>query len=489
MEKDPIINATIEKLTFPPSAQAVLREIDFTVNQGDFIAVTGEAASGKSMLLHAITGAAVKFYDGVLEGSIRILGDDVAELPLSKVCRSVGFMLQEPQNQIVSVTVEEEVAFGPANLCCSHREIKERTAEALSFVGLSGMEKRSTMALSGGQAQRLVLAGILALKTPILLLDQPGAELDPAGKRELYHHIRRLNREQGVTVLLIPDSGVDIPAYANRIFQLKNGSLTEHSPESYAPLRPILPQRRPRPEERERVVSLRDIAYTYKNGQLGCEGIHADIFGGEFVSIMGENGSGKTTLLKLIEGLLTPCCGEIHVFGETITKKSAAKIRQSIGFLFQNPDLQIFASSVREEVAFGIKGISLPDGEREERIDSVLSAVGLKEYAQCHPQKLSRSQRQKLAFASALIHRPRLIIADEPTAGLGEADGITLMELLADFCAKGGTVLLVTHDFTLAEAYSHRVLLLDAHHLIGDYSGEELSTAAPALFREGKVIQ
>lgn len=489
MEKDPIIQADIKKLTFPPSAQAVLREIDFTVHRGDFIAVTGEAASGKSMLLHAITGAAVKFYDGVLEGSIRILGEDVAELPLSKVCRSVGFMLQEPQNQIVSVTVEEEVAFGPANLCCSRREIKERTAEALSFVGLRGMEQRSTTALSGGQAQRLVLAGILALKTPILLLDQPGAELDPAGKRELYHHIRRLNREQGVTVLLIPDSGVEIPAYANRIFQLKNGSLTEPSPESYAPLRPILPQRRPRPKEGERVISLRDVAYTYKNGQLGCEGIHADIFSGEFVSIMGENGSGKTTLLKLIEGLLTPCCGEIRVFGEAITKKSAAKIRRSIGFLFQNPDLQIFASSVREEVAFGLKGLSLAEEEREERIDSVLSAVGLKDYAQSHPQKLSRSQRQKLAFASALIHRPRLIIADEPTAGLGEADGITLMELLADFCAQGGTVLLVTHDFALAEAYSHRVLLLDAHHLIGDYPGEKLSTAAPALLREGKVIQ
>ncbi len=165
------------ELTFPPSEQAGLRDINFTVNAGDFIAVVGEPAGGKSILLHGITGAAVKFYNGVLDGKVCVFDRDMAEVPLPEVCDFLGFMFQEPQNQIVSISVAEEVGFGIANRGCSRQEIRERTAEALSYVGLTGLEDRATYSLSGGQAQRLVLASILAMKTPILLLDQPGAEL------------------------------------------------------------------------------------------------------------------------------------------------------------------------------------------------------------------------------------------------------------------------------------------------------------------------
>lgn len=481
------MKVTIDQLTFPPENHAVLRQINFTVNRGDFIAVTGKAASGKSLLLHAITGAAVKFYNGSMEGNIRIFGEDTTEIPLPQICRSVGFMFQEPQNQITAVSVEDEVGFGPANLGCSREEIQKRTAEALRLVGLSGMEQRSTASLSGGQAQRLVLAGILALKTPILLLDQPGAELDPAGKRELYHHIRRLNREQGITVLMVPDNNVDIPSYANRILEVNNGTITERSPAALIkkdifPKEPTI-----RPSE-ESVISLRNVTYLYKGGQVGCENIHAEIHRGDFISVIGKNGSGKTTLLKLIEGLLLPSRGDICVFGESMTKKGVAKVRRNIGFLFQNPDLQIFASSVKEEVAFALKGHGLSEEEKKQRIHSALSTVGLEHHKECHPQTLSRSQRQKLAFASALIHHPKLIIADEPTAGLGEEDSLVLMELLSDFCGRGGTVLLVTHDLPLAKAYSRRILQMDNHHLIGDYNRPDFADIHAETIMEGELI-
>lgn len=487
MKNDTIMKVTIEQLTFPPEDHALLRQIDFTVNRGDFIAVMGKAASGKSLLLHAITGAAVKFYNGCMEGSISIFGEDTATIPLPQICRSVGFMFQEPQNQITAVSVEDEVGFGSANLGCSREEIKKRTAEALGLVGLNGMEKRSTTSLSGGQAQRLVLAGILALKAPILLLDQPGAELDPAGKRELYHHIHRLNREQGITVLMVPDNGIDIPAYANRALEINNGTITERSPADF--IKKDIPKKEQiiHPTG-ESVISLRNVTYIYKGGQVGCENVHAEIQRGDFVSVIGKNGSGKTTLLKLIEGLLLPSRGNIYVFGERMTKKSAARVRQNIGFLFQNPDLQIFASSVKEEVAFALKGHSLSEEEQEQQIRSVLASVGLEHHEKSHPQTLSRSQRQKLAFASALIHHPQLIIADEPTAGLSEEDSLMLMELLSDFCARGGTVLLVTHDFPLAKAYSRRILQMDNHHLIGDYNCTDFVNIHTEIITEGELI-
>lgn len=171
-----------------------------------------------------------------------------------------------------------------------------------------------------------------------------------------------------------------------------------------------------------------------------------------------------------------------------MTKKSAARVRQNIGFLFQNPDLQIFASSVKEEVAFALKGHSLSEEEQEQQIRSVLASVGLEHHEKSHPQTLSRSQRQKLAFASALIHHPQLIIADEPTAGLSEEDSLMLMELLSDFCARGGTVLLVTHDFPLAKAYSRRILQMDNHHLIGDYNCTDFVNIHTEIITEGELI-
>lgn len=482
---DIVMDVKIDRLTFPPSEQAVLRDIDFTVNAGDFIAVVGEPAGGKSILLHGITGAAVKFYNGVLDGKVCVFERDMAEVPLPEVCDFLGFMFQEPQNQIVSISVAEEVGFGIANRGCSRQEIRERTAEALSYVGLTGLEDRATYSLSGGQAQRLVLASILAMKTPILLLDQPGAELDFAGKRELYQHIRRLNREQGITVMMVMDNGIDLTSYANRVFEMKEGRLTEHSPSSYTPHWQY-PERIP-PEicRDEKIVAVEDVSFSYKGNNVGCSSINAAIYRGEFISLMGKNGSGKTTLIKLIEGLLLPDSGEISVLGHKMTKKTAAEIRRNIGFLFQNPDFQIFSSSVYEEVAFGLRGSSLSEEEKNHRVEEILEMVGLKVLKDIHPQTLSRSQRQKLAFASALVHRPRLLIADEPTAGLSETDSIALMDLLGDFALNGGTVLLVTHDPVLAKIYSDRILVLADHHLVGDYKRERFSEITEEMLLGG----
>jgi energy-coupling factor transport system ATP-binding protein len=479
------LELNIRTLTFLDREEAVLKDINFSVKKGECLVLTGGSAAGKSLLLHTMTGAAMKYEGGVLDGSVYLMGKNINEIPLSAVCEELGYMFQEPQNQIVSVTVGEEVAFGLSNMGCSREEIAKRSREALSFTGLTGLEQRKTMSLSGGQAQRLVFAGVLALKAPILILDQPAAELDRKGKLELYALIQKIHRE-GVTVILAADNGVDITAFADRVIEMEEGTIKrEYKGTDHIPFRRHETQRIPDIQKKETVLSVTDVSYAYQGNVIGCEDISFQVNRGDFTAIMGVNGSGKTTLLKLMEGLLFPDCGKITVFGQEMTKKTAFSLRSKIGFLFQNPDLQIFADTVKEEVAFALRNRPLNEAEKKTKIKTLLDQVGLAAYENCHPQRLSRSQRQKLAAASALVHDPEIVIADEPTAGLNEEDGRLIMDLLASFRAKGGTVILVSHDPEWVLSYADHIMLLDSHHLVGQYVQADFTDIATLLLNGG----
>lgn len=477
------ITLKLHTVSFPDEVNPLLKDINLTVNKGDFIILTGEPGSGKSMLLHTITGAAEKYHGAEVNGTVTLRGIDRKTIPLPQICKYIGCMFQEPANQIVGMTVKEEVSFGTANICCTKKEIARRSKEALNYVGLTGMEQRSTQNLSGGEAQRLALASILALKAPILLLDQPGAELDPKGKAELYRHIHRLNREQKITVLLIPDENIDFSAMANRRWEISNSTVNEL---------PVQLQKRESPfpapdythcRSGETVLAMNHVSYRYPADTEGCTDISLEVNAGEFIALTGENGAGKSTILKLAEGLLKPQAGTITVFGETYQKKNTAALRRKIGFLFQNPDLQLFSDSVEAELAFGLKNTGLAPDEKEKRISDLLQDLGLTEFRNLHPQRLSRSASQKLALGTALIHQPKLIIADEPTAGLNGNDSEELMTLLSKQCKKGNAVLLVTHDLELARKYAQRLIRIKNHRLQAD------TDKAVSAFQEDFSVQ
>jgi len=480
---EPAVQLKIESLAFPPETKKVLKDIDLTINQGDFIAITGEAASGKSMLLHSITGAAPQFFNGQLNGTIKVMGQNIHEIPLAKMCDYIGYMMQEPQNQIVNITAAEEVAFGIANMELPWEEIKNRVKKTLQFVGLEGFEQRNTDGLSGGQAQRVVLASVLAMETPILVLDQPTAELDGKGKQDLYSHIAYLNREKGVTVIMVMDRACDILPYTNRILIMAEGAIKEEcSPDDY--LERLNKKTSPAKNitaTDKKIIEVKDLTFTYKGDFKGCEKIDLAINHGDFIGLIGLNGSGKTTLLKLMEGLLVPDAGAIQIFGKPLTKRNFATIRSQIGFLFQNPDLQIFSNTVKDEVAFILRTRKLPRGEFEEKVNGILTEVGLLAYADIHPHRLSRCQRQKLAIASVLVGDPEIIMADEPTSGLDEEQSVVIMELLSAFQQQGKTVILVTHDLGLAKQYANRIVAMHKHRLALDIPAQEIGSYEKTL--------
>ncbi len=488
----PAVHIQIESLTFPPENDVVLHDIDLTVERGDFVAITGPVASGKSVLLHCITGAIPKFNEGKLCGKVSVMGQDIAEIPLPKMSDYLGYMMQEPQNQVVSVDVYEDIAFGMGNQNVPREEMDRKIHELLDFVGLSGMESRKTEELSGGQAQRVVLAGVLALDAPILILDQPTAELDPQGRRDLYRHLAYLNKEKGVTVIMVMDRTEEVMACANRVLFMENGTVAkEYAPEEFMVLQKKIHGSNHTVPSRtgEVVVQVSGAGYTYKGGFVGCEPLDLTIRQGEFVSVIGLNGSGKTTLMKMLEGLLVPTVGTVELFGQKVTKKNINELRKRIGFLFQNPDFQIFASTVAEEVAFTLKLRKIPEDKIKAKVEAALSQSGLLPYLQEHPQKLSRGQRQMLALASVLVGEPDIIIADEPTSGLDEAQSYMIMDALSDLVKQGKTVLLVTHDLSMARQYAHRIVSMHRHEIVLDIPGTEMMNHRETLERIGLMFQ
>lgn len=479
-----IANIKIEKLVFPQEEKPALRNIDFEIKQGDFIVITGGVASGKSILMHTITGAIPHYHNAELTGKVTIMGQDIKDMPLNRMSDYVGYMMQEPQNQIISLDVYEDVAFGLGNLEIPLQQIDQKVKTTLEFVGLSGYESRQTASLSGGQAQRVVLAGVLALDAPILILDQPTAELDAHGRYELYKRLGQLNITQNLTIVLVMDRIEEVLNYANRVFYMRGGEIVkQYSPEDYykeqiecrlGRLNYNTSFRSDHSKSKSIIAEVTNVSYQYKNDLLGCEDINLEIYKGDFLAIIGLNGSGKSTLAKLLIGLIKPTKGEIKVFNQTLHKENLTKTRTQVGFLFQNPDYQIFASTVEEEVGFSLKLRDEQSEVIEQKIDESLQFVGLLDYKKMHPHRLSRGQRQLLALASILVSDPEFIIADEPTSGLDETQGYMIMNKLFDLSKQGKTILLITHDLNMAKDYSNRLVALHNHRLQLDISTRDL---------------
>ena len=492
----PIIQLDIKALTFPDESKPALKNIKLNINEGEFIAITGGAAAGKSVLLHAITSAAPKFYPCALSGTVKVADQEVSNIPLCQMADYLGYMMQEPQNQMVNRRVTDELAFGVANLNLSQDEIASRVNAVMDFLGIRAFSDRMTDALSGGQAQKVVLGSILAMKTPILLLDQPTAELDPKTSSELYRHLGQLNREKKVTTLVVMDKSGAVLKDADRVLVMEAGTVKDFLPvaeyqEKYGCRNN---KRRAEPlqvDERSDVIKLSGASHRYKGGIIGCQPLDFSLKKGDFTAVIGQNGSGKSTMLKLIEGLVKPSSGAVELFGTPVTRKNVGELRRRIGFLFQNPDDQIFCSSVKDEISYVLKNKNsskdsdkkLSQQEQEQKIQETLTLIGLEGLEEMHPQRLSRGQRQLLALGSVVINDPELIIADEPTSGLNGAQSQVVMEKLARLSAQGVTILLVTHDLTEARDFANRIVVMHNHQLALEFAAAKMDDYKNDLVR------
>ena len=456
------VSVRLNTFKFGADEPEVLRNINLDIERGEFVLLRGASSSGKSVLLKLMAGIVQKNEGAEFSGTVEHFGEDISQKRLCELCDNAGFMMQEPQNQMLMQKVSREIAFGPENKRIPYEDIRCSVVANAKYLGIENLLDRNTNRLSGGQAQRVVLAGILAMDCSVLFLDQPAAELDPEGAKELYAYLGKLNSEKNVTVIMVPDKLKYELEYATRVITMENGSVVldekngfeKYGIKEFEPL--VLAD-----IYDEEILSVSNLNFTYKNGVNALSNINFSVNKGEFVSITGKNGSGKSTLLKLTEGLLSPDSGNIKLFGTRAEKKNYSLIRQRLGYIMQDPDFQIFNSTVYDEVAFSLRAGKKADEEIKAKTEEVLRFVDLWEYRSRHPQTLSRAQRQMLAIASTLVNDAELIIADEPTSGLDAEHAVNVAQKLYNLTLQGKTVIMVTHDEEIAEHFSTKVIRLN----------------------------
>jgi cobalt transport protein ATP-binding subunit len=501
--------------TYHDADRPALRAISFTQNAGEMIGVMGASGAGKSTLAKCLNRIIPEFEDGDFHGAIRIAGESIEHLRVCDLAPKVGMVFQDFESQLFSTNVAHEVAFAMEQVGMDRAEMVRRIKPALEAVGLRGFEHRDPMSLSGGEKQRLAIASVLALRPSVIVLDEPTTDLDPEGRAEVFELIKKL-RAQGLSLIVIEHESEELRA-ADRIVVLREGEIATEGPPSEVfartelltacGVRPpglghalellgidaqpksveqayevivraypsivattydsIARSRAPeQPQAADNAivgpafVGIENVSYSYGGGPRVLDSIDLKVGAGEFLAIVGQNGSGKTTLAKHIVGLLQPATGRITIDGKDRSMMRPAETAREVAYVFQNPDHQIFAATVEDEVAFGPRNFGLPADEIKRRCDEALEAVGLQNERQSDPFLLSKGERQRLAVASVLVLRPRMLILDEPTTGLDYREQLRMMALVRDLNRAGIAIVIITHTPWLVAEYARRVVLM-----------------------------
>ncbi len=537
----PEIVAYLDKVSYiyPRSELPALRDISLELRKGEFFGLIGPTGAGKTTLCLAFNGIVPQFYGGRFFGKALVAGLDTVEHPISTLARHVGMVFEDPETQLTAISVENEIAFALENLCVPRGEIRERISHALTAVRLEGMEKKHPHELSGGQKQRLAIAAALAVQPDLLVLDEPTSQLDPLGTREIFALLRDLNRQLGITIVMASHASEEMAEYADRVallaegevvaldtpehlygqvdllqrhglrppqvaltFSLLNGRGPHADPipvtleQGLSRLR-ALPASTPAPDPEvplppcsgtgQPLFSTRHLSHRYADGTEALSNVTLDIHAGEYVLIAGHNGAGKSTLVKHFLNLLHPTSGEVRVGGSSIEHLPVSGLAQHIGYVAQNPDNQIFTSTVWDEVAFALRSLGYPAAEVASRVAACLSALNLLEKRSAHPLSLPKGERVRLIVAAVLALKPEALIFDEPTTAQDYRGAQAILDLSKTLHAEGKTVVVITHQLYLMPPYAERMIVMGEGKVLLDaplrqaYQASETLRAASLL--------
>ncbi len=515
---------------YKKATRPVFHGLNLTVRHGERVAILGPSEAGKSTLALCLQGLIPRMIKGEFRGEILVNQVLTAAIRPRQLAGRVGILLQDFEAQIFSTRVDQEVAFGPENLGLPRDQLRRRVQESLALIGLAGFEDRDPATLSGGQRQLLALAAVLAPAPKLLVLDEPTTDLDPLRVEELLASLDRLSQTRDLTLILLGED-LRLARLASRTVLLAGGKILADGPpeiilrevellrrlglsppelpalfhdlgqmdlplsleaavdqaralgwdRSASPVTGSAPESggggRPphgRPSRQSEIMALRRVTFAYPARPPVLKDFSLAFHAGELTAILGPNGSGKTTVLKLLRGLLAPQAGEVwHPPGEDFR----------VGYVFQNPDYQLFAEEVWEEVAFGVRLLGLSPPEVESRVRTALTRVHLLDRARDDPFSLTKGQRQRLAVAGVLALAPQVIILDEPTTGLDHREQQDLLDLVRELHAQGHTVIMVTHSMWAAATYARRLVILADGLVLDDGPPRQVLADAANLAR------
>ena len=495
--------------TYPQCSSPAVRDVSLRLERGEFAVLCGATGSGKSTLLRMLKRELVP--NGEMSGRVTFCGSPLGELSPADSASRIGFVMQRPEQQIVTDKVWHELAFGLENLGVPQDEIARRTAETASYFGIINWYGSDTAELSGGQKQLLNLAAVLVMQPELLILDEPTAQLDPIAASDFIATLRRLNQDFGITILLAEHRLEEVIPVCDRLIIMENGGISANgSP------REVIASLRERPEllcgmpaasrlyaaldgrgecpltvregrdyiasgfrneirslpvpERassgETALEFRDVFFRYeKNSPDVLSGLSLKIMSGELFCILGGNGSGKTTALSAAAGILRPYCGDIRIFGKKQKDyRNRSLYRECLAMLPQDVQTVFLRNTVREEL---------------DEVGADLSALpyDLSHLLDKHPYDLSGGEQQLTALAKVLAAKPKLLLLDEPTKGMDAATKQGIADVLKKLRDSGITVVSVTHDVEFAALCADRCAMFFGGQIVSAGAPEEFFTA------------
>ncbi|GAA1938134.1 ABC transporter ATP-binding protein [Agromyces allii] len=523
MTAAPLISLDAVSIRHDESARPTPDGVSFEVRPGEVVLLLGPSGCGKSTLALALDGLVPHAVPATLEGTVRVAGLDSAEHTVAELSEHVAMVFQDPDAQVVTGTLLDEVCFGPENQLVPAAEVLERAERALKLVGLWERRADNPDVLSGGGRQRLAVACALALAAPVLVLDEPTANLDPAGIDEVYAVLRDLASERDHAIVLVEhnlDAAVDIvdrvivldaagrlvidgpardvlqdraeqllelgvwlPVSTLAALRLRDaGIVLDPLPLSPAELAAALDAVEVLPSPRldadapaaatdgaAPAITVRDCSVRRggRRGPVVVDGVDLDVASGDFLAIVGTNGAGKTTLLQAIAGVIASPKGSVDVLGLDPSRADARTRARQIGFVFQNPEHQFVAHTVAEELELGLRLQGVDDETRRVEVDRMLARFDLTEHRDRHPFLLSGGQKRRLSVGTALVAGAPVLALDEPTFGQDRARASELLDILSGLNAEGTTVLVVTHDLQLVADHATHVAVMRDGRLLG----------------------
>jgi energy-coupling factor transport system ATP-binding protein len=472
-------------------SELALKKVSFSVNPGEVLLIAGSSGCGKTTLMRCINGLIPNAYRGDVEGDITLFGQSVFDMEMSEISQTVGTILQDPERQILGTYVLNDVAFGLESLGMPRDQILSRVDQALDRMGILHLRDRETFGTSGGEKQKIALAGVLAMNPRILLLDEPLASLDPASAHEALQIFRQL-ADEGLTVMIVEHRVEDVLAiHPERVIYMDEGRITYAGDRNgllqavdYTRIKlpaeivmdrarsdpppqfdPILKQD---PQHLDELVKFDQVHFRYDEElPFVLEDINFSISQGDVIAILGHNGSGKTTMVKHALGLLKPTRGEVYLEGKSTRSMTVATAAKSVGYVFQSPTQMLFAPTVAEELAFGPTNLGMAKADIKNNIQWAIETVNLEEELDTPPLALSFGQQKRISIAAVLSMRSRILMMDEPTAGQDYWNYRTFMDAILQMPGFDA-IAFITHDLDLALIYANRIVILYGGRIVAD---------------------
>ena len=496
---------------YDAQAEATLKDISFDIAKGEKVLILGPSGSGKSTLAQCLNGIIPNIHKGQAKGQVRIDGQDIFKQSIYDKSQSVSTVLQDPDGQFIGLTVAEDLAFALENDCADQSEMKDKVALWAERLDLTSLLNHRPQDLSGGQKQRVSLAGVLIDESPILLFDEPLANLDPKSGQETIDLIDKIHKEVGATTIIIehrledvlyrpvdrillvnegelifngsPDellsstllleNGIREPLYVTVLRQL---GFDTRSAQNLSQLDALdlsdlaLPDRvlkDKKDSSSDSILKVEGLSVSYGDNPAIIEDLSFSLKKGERLAIVGKNGAGKSTLAKALCGFV-PSQGKLTYKGQDISQDSIAERSERIGFVLQNPNQMISQTMIFDEVALGLRLRGIEEAEVEERVYEVLKTCGLYSFRKWPISALSFGQKKRVTIASILVLKPEIIILDEPTAGQDYKTYTDIMNFLDSLQKQGHTIVMITHDMQLMLEHSDRCLVVVEGKIIAD---------------------